>query len=111
MANIEFLAISVSIFAVVLNLAGLFIALAANSKFQGGMNKQIVKLVLALVIVLNIHIILSVYNNTSLFFYGKQSSHVLLDQIGFTLVIIVTIFTIAASIMNLVMAKEQGFRT
>jgi len=109
MADIQFLTISISIFAVVINLIGFVIAVAANSKFQGGVNKQVVKVVLITVIFLNIHIMLSVYNNTSLFFYGKQSLHVLLDHIGFILIIIVTIFTITASIMNLIMAKEQGF--
>lgn len=110
MANIAFLTVAFSIFAVVINLIGLIIALAANSKFHGGTNKLFVRAVLVLVVILNIHLVISTANNTFSFFYGRQGLHILLDHISFILVILIGIFTAIASIINFIMAKEQGFR-
>ncbi len=109
MANVEFFAIAVSIFALVINIYGLVVAFIADSKFHGGLNKQIVRIVFVLVVLLNIHLILNVYSNTSLIFQGTDSLHIVLDHIGFILVIIISILAIIASLVNYKMAKEQGF--
>lgn len=109
MANLEFLTIAVSIFALVINIYGLIVAFIANSKFHGGLNKRVVNIVLTLVVLLNIHIILNVYSNTTLIFRGTEALHGILDHIGFILVIIVSIFIIIASAVNHKMAREQGF--
>lgn len=107
MADVEFLTIAISIFALIINIYGLVVAFIADSKFHGGLNKQIVRIVFVLVVLLNIHIILNVYSN--IIFQGTDSLHIALDHIGFILVIIISILAIIASLVNYKMAREQGF--
>lgn len=110
MVNTSFLIISIGVFALIINLVGFIVSIIANSRFHAGVYKQFVNIVIALVFFLNIHLILNVWLNTSFIVFGKSIPSLLVDHISFVLVIIVCIFTIIASVVNLILAREVGFK-
>ena len=109
MISIAVITIIVGALALLINIYGLIVAFIANSKFHGGYHKKIVYIVLALVVFLNVHIILNVYSNTRNVFSGSEAFHIAMDNVGFILVLIVSILIIVASAVNMMMAREHGF--
>ena len=107
--TVELALVIIGIIAMAMNIIGLVRAFLANKKFLSGTNKQVVMMVLLLVVFLNVHIMLEVLNNASLYFKNDQNLSSTLNHINFMLVIVVAFCTILASYINLKMAKEHGF--